>query len=480
MHLGHAHQLRAVLAQALLHEGQAGPIAEHVAGGPQQGQQAAATSGVAVINSNSLPRIECRITSAARRMPGLMLTRPTQLPGRSSLSMASSWRKSLRSTATARNTVLLGQLLHRLEEIAAGDHRSVAGVLQNAFQLLHRHHFHRHIQAGFQFLGDQHGGADVLPRRADQHAGATAQPPVDLPGQQFPGLLQGAPCIQQAIHAFAHLAIEVGDAPIADVRRRLDFPWFLLVAHVDAGAGHRFHHAIGFQLAVHLADRVAVQSRLHRQLTGAGEAMPRRVMPSCDGEADLVVKLRRGRNVAFLLDMESHAGGTGRNAATIRSELPGDNWGVSCGPVTIPNSPSSGWVDLANGAVPLRCWWASQKAANDIDSKSLINRVYIVLPEVFGVNAWVRSVADRLAAQGHPALALPLFSRTAPDLELAYDASDLAEGRRHKDAPPASRSLRMSPLQSAGSGLVTRRPPSRWWASASGGMPLFWRPRCPG
>ena len=57
-----------------------------------------------------------------------------------------------------------------------------------------------------------------------------------------------------------------------------------------------------------------------------------------------------------------------------------------------------------------------------------------MLPEVFGVNAWVRSVADRLAAHGHPALAVPLFARTAPDLELAYETSDLAQGRRHKDA----------------------------------------------
>ena len=78
---------------------------------------------------------------------------------------------------------------------------------------------------------------------------------------------------------------------------------------------------------------------------------------------------------------------------------------------------------------------------NDVDTKSLINRVYIVLPEVFGVNAWVRSVADRLAAQGYPALAVPLFSRTAPDLELAYDPSDLAEGRRHKDATTADQIL---------------------------------------
>jgi carboxymethylenebutenolidase len=57
-----------------------------------------------------------------------------------------------------------------------------------------------------------------------------------------------------------------------------------------------------------------------------------------------------------------------------------------------------------------------------------------VLPEVFGVNAWVRSVADRLAAHGYPALAVPLFARTAPDLQLAYESSDLAQGRRHKDA----------------------------------------------
>ena len=93
------------------------------------------------------------------------------------------------------------------------------------------------------------------------------------------------------------------------------------------------------------------------------------------------------------------------------------------------------WIEILNGPVSLRCWWAKRKTGlNDIASKSSINRVYIVLPEVFGVNAWVRSVADRLAAHGHPALAVPLFARTAPDLELAYETSDLAQGRRHKDA----------------------------------------------
>ena len=131
--------------------------------------------------------------------------------------------------------------------------------------------------------------------------------------------------------------------------------------------------------------------------------------------------------------------------------------GVSCVPVTMSSFPSPGWVELANGVVPLRCWWAPpQVNADDIASKSLINRVYIVLPEVFGVNAWVRSVADRLAANGYPALAVPLFARTAPGLELAYEPSDLAQGRRHKDATTTEQIL--SDVAAALDWLRTRHP----------------------
>ena len=116
--------------------------------------------------------------------------------------------------------------------------------------------------------------------------------------------------------------------------------------------------------------------------------------------------------------------------------------GVACGPVTISDSTSAGWVSVANGPLPLRCWWSPPAGCrHDIDNISNGNRAYIVLPEVFGVNAWVRSVADRLAAQGIPALAVPLFARTAPELELAYESSDLAQGRAHKDATTASQIL---------------------------------------
>jgi len=83
------------------------------------------------------------------------------------------------------------------------------------------------------------------------------------------------------------------------------------------------------------------------------------------------------------------------------------------------------WVVIEEGPVPLRCWW------NNSDQDS--NHLVLVLPEVFGVNSWVRSVVDRLAEQGVAALAMPLFARTAPELELGYSEEDLVEGRRHKE-----------------------------------------------
>ena len=131
--------------------------------------------------------------------------------------------------------------------------------------------------------------------------------------------------------------------------------------------------------------------------------------------------------------------------------------GVSYAVMETSESSRGVWVEVLNGSVCLRCWWAEpQRIANDIDSVSPLKRAYIVLPEVFGVNAWVRSVADRLAANGYPALAVPLFARTAPGLELAYEPSDLAQGRRHKDATTTEQIL--SDVAAALDWLRTRHP----------------------
>ena len=107
---------------------------------------------------------------------------------------------------------------------------------------------------------------------------------------------------------------------------------------------------------------------------------------------------------------------------------------MSCEPVTISNSELGNWVVVDQGAVPLRCWYAAPDAKKHRkDPNSQPKRVVIVLPEVFGVNAWVRGVAERISSEGFPVLAMPLFARTAPELDLGYSDDDLLEGRRHKD-----------------------------------------------
>lgn len=79
---------------------------------------------------------------------------------------------------------------------------------------------------------------------------------------------------------------------------------------------------------------------------------------------------------------------------------------------------------------PLACWLALPPVGPP-------RAAVLVLPEIFGINPWVRSVAGRLALAGYAALAVPLFSRTAPGLALGYDADAVREGRAHKERTTA-------------------------------------------
>lgn len=107
-------------------------------------------------------------------------------------------------------------------------------------------------------------------------------------------------------------------------------------------------------------------------------------------------------------------------------------------PIPSPEPQARGWCCVHDGPVALRCWWAPARERDADDAIACRKRAVLVLPEVFGVNAWVRSVADRIAAAGVPALAIPLFARTAPELELSYGERQLAEGRGHKSATTAT------------------------------------------
>lgn len=94
-----------------------------------------------------------------------------------------------------------------------------------------------------------------------------------------------------------------------------------------------------------------------------------------------------------------------------------------------PDPQRTGWLTLAPQrleGVPLRCWW-------ECPADRPLRGGVLVLPEIFGINAWVRSVAARLAAEGYAALVVPLFARTAPNLELGYDEAAVIEGRAHKE-----------------------------------------------
>jgi carboxymethylenebutenolidase len=95
----------------------------------------------------------------------------------------------------------------------------------------------------------------------------------------------------------------------------------------------------------------------------------------------------------------------------------------------------SAWVDVPVPGGMMPAWWARPGAGERPRAAVL------VLPEVFGVNGWVRSVADRLAAEGYAALAISTFWRTAPHLDVGYDEAGLAAGREHRDHVSADQLL---------------------------------------
>ena len=83
------------------------------------------------------------------------------------------------------------------------------------------------------------------------------------------------------------------------------------------------------------------------------------------------------------------------------------------------------WTNIYSGDLALRSWW--------VDSVNGCKYVSIVLPEVFGINNWIRNFSEKLAQQNVSVLALPLYGRTAPNLDLEYSEEDLKLGRHHKN-----------------------------------------------
>ncbi|WP_447747687.1 dienelactone hydrolase family protein [Variovorax boronicumulans] len=61
----------------------------------------------------------------------------------------------------------------------------------------------------------------------------------------------------------------------------------------------------------------------------------------------------------------------------------------------------------------------------------------VVVPEIFGVNSHIRSVADGYAADGYLAVAPSTFHRVKPGVELGYSDDDMKTGFGYKTAVEA-------------------------------------------
>jgi carboxymethylenebutenolidase len=79
------------------------------------------------------------------------------------------------------------------------------------------------------------------------------------------------------------------------------------------------------------------------------------------------------------------------------------------------------WIDIDSPHGPIRGWHAEPPGP----SKGAV----LVIQEIFGVNAHIRSVADRLADAGFVALAPALFDPVEHGIELDYSDAGVQRGR---------------------------------------------------
>ena len=65
----------------------------------------------------------------------------------------------------------------------------------------------------------------------------------------------------------------------------------------------------------------------------------------------------------------------------------------------------------------------------------------IVIQEIFGVNAHIRDITERIAQQGYVAIAPAIYQRQAPGFETGYKPEDVEIGREYKNQTTATELL---------------------------------------
>jgi carboxymethylenebutenolidase len=97
----------------------------------------------------------------------------------------------------------------------------------------------------------------------------------------------------------------------------------------------------------------------------------------------------------------------------------------------------AGWVQVPNGELQIDAYLAEPVESI---TEEIVPGV-IVIQEIFGVNAHIRDVTERLAREGYRAIAPAIFQRTAPGFEVGYTMDETIVGRQYKDLTTAAELL---------------------------------------
>jgi carboxymethylenebutenolidase len=94
----------------------------------------------------------------------------------------------------------------------------------------------------------------------------------------------------------------------------------------------------------------------------------------------------------------------------------------------------SHWVKVWNKDLEIDAYRAEPVAAGQFPA-------IVVIQEIFGVNAHIRDVTERLAREGYVAIAPAIYQRLAPGYESGYSPEEVTQGRVYKDQTRAEELL---------------------------------------
>lgn len=91
-------------------------------------------------------------------------------------------------------------------------------------------------------------------------------------------------------------------------------------------------------------------------------------------------------------------------------------------------------VKVPNGELDIACYLAEPVEAGPFPA-------IVVIQEIFGVNAHIREVTEKIAKEGYVAIAPAIYQRLAPGFAVGYSEEDLKLGRYYKEQTKASELL---------------------------------------